>query len=95
MTSLSQTEIESCLQKAFSLLSNYADTTPCYCEMGITNTHSVVVRRTDNNKPPEWRLINYDNYESSHAFFTRGYMHIFVPKNILTSSVREWPHCLH
>ncbi len=95
MTSLCQNEIDSTLQKAFSLLLNYGDTTPCYCEIGVSNTHSVVVRRYDSTKNPEWRLINYTNYESSHTHFTRGYMHIQIPKNILTSSVREWPHCLH
>ncbi len=80
MTSLNHKDVESTIKKANDLLSNYGDTTPCYIEMGVGNTHSVIVRRAGQHRIPEWRIIDYDSYDTLHAQFTRGYMHIFIPK---------------
>jgi hypothetical protein len=80
MTSLNQHEIETTIQKASNLLLKYGDKTPCYIEIGIGNTHSLILRRIECQQNPEWRIINYDSYESVHSQFTRGYMHIFIPK---------------
>ena len=80
MTSLNQEILESTLKKANDLLLNYGDKTPCYIEIGIGNTQSLILRRNECKQPPEWRIINYDSYESVHSQFTRGYMHIFIPK---------------
>jgi hypothetical protein len=80
MASLNPQDIDSTLKKANELLLNYGDKTPCYIEIGIENTHSIIVRRAGQQHKVEWRIINYDSYDTSHNQFTRGYMHIFIPK---------------
>jgi hypothetical protein len=80
MTSLNPEDINSTLKKANELLLKYGDKTPCYIEFGLGNTHSVIVRRAGQQQNPEWRIIDYDSYDTLHTQFTRGYMHIFIPK---------------
>jgi hypothetical protein len=80
MTSLNPQDVEFALKRANDLLLNYGDKTPCYCEIGVENTHSVIVRRAGQQHKVEWRIINYDSYDAQHMQFTHGYMHIFIPK---------------